>query len=122
MSLSSLTPYYVCHDYRLIEFVSPHLRTEKRFKLILLLLVTMSTALAFWFAASVYGYTSNNPINLFLTLCFQYFFALSTTSIFLEAAVEVTYPIPEGIVQSVQAIAICACYHHFNPQVLVLVY
>ena len=81
----------------------------------------MSTALAFWFAASVYGYTSNNAVNLFLTLCFQYFFALSTTSIFLEAAVEVTYPIPEGTASTdnghlcmLDTITVTLFVHYYN--------
>ena len=56
----------------------------------------MATPLAFWFAVSVYGYTSTNAVNLFLSLCFQYFFATATIPLFFEAAVEVTYPVPEG--------------------------
>ena len=57
----------------------------------------MATILAFWFAVSVYGYTSNNAINLFISLCLQYFFAFATSPLLFEAAVEVTYPVPEGI-------------------------
>ena len=57
----------------------------------------MATLLAFWFAVSVYGYTSNNAINLFISLCLQYFFAFATLPLFFEAAVEVTYPVPEGM-------------------------
>ena len=71
-------------------------RIQRRFKLLLLLLLTMATLLAFWFAVSVYGYTSNNAINLFISLCLQYFFAFATFPLFFEAAVEVTYPVPEG--------------------------
>ena len=56
----------------------------------------MATLLAIWFAVSVYGYTSNNAINLFISLCLQYFFAFATFPLFFEAAVEVTYPVPEG--------------------------
>lgn len=56
----------------------------------------MATLLAFWFAVSVYGYTSSNAINLFITLCLQYFFAFAPTPLYYEAAVEVTYPVPEG--------------------------
>ena len=52
-----------------------------------------------------------NAINLFVTLCLQYFFALSTTSLYLEAAVEVTYPIPEGIRLSKEwSLNICIVY------------
>lgn len=79
------------HIYYYLSF-----RAQKQFKLLLLILVSLSTLLAFWFAASVYGYTSDNAINLFVTLCLEYFFTLATTSLFMEAAVEVTYPIPEG--------------------------
>ena len=56
----------------------------------------MATPLAFWFAVSVYGFTSTNAVNLFITLCLQYFFAFATTPLSFEAAVEVTYPVPEG--------------------------
>ena len=72
-------------------------RIQRRFKLFLLLLLCMATPLAFWFAVSVYGYTSNNAINLFISLCLQFFFAFATTPLFFEAAVEVTYPVPEGM-------------------------
>ena len=61
----------------------------------------MATLLAFWFAVSIYGYTSNNAINLFVSLCLQYFFAFATFPLFFEAAVEVTYPVPEGIMITV---------------------
>ena len=71
-------------------------RIQRRFKLILLLLLMMATPLAFWFAVSVYGFTSTNAINLFISLCLQYFFAFATTPLVFEAAVEVTYPVPEG--------------------------
>ena len=57
----------------------------------------MATLLAIWFAVSVYGYTSNNAVNLFISLCLQYFFAFATYPLYVEAAVEVTYPVPEGI-------------------------
>ena len=57
----------------------------------------MATPLAFWFAVSVYGFTSTNAVNLFISLCLQYFFAFATTPLYFEAAVEVTYPVPEGI-------------------------
>ena len=56
----------------------------------------MATIVAFWFAVSVYGYTSNNAINLFISLCLQYFFAFATLPLFFAAAVEVTYTVPEG--------------------------
>ena len=56
----------------------------------------MATLLAFWFAVSVHGYTSNNAINLFTSLCLQYFSAFATYPLYIEAAVEVTYPVPEG--------------------------
>ena len=72
-------------------------RIQRRFKLLILLLLALTTVLAFWFAASIYGYVTSNAINLFITLCLVYFFALSTTSLYMEAAVEVTYPIPEGM-------------------------
>ena len=57
----------------------------------------MATPLAFWFAVSVYGFTSTNAVNLFITLCLQYFFAFATAPLYFEAAVEVTYPVPEGM-------------------------
>ena len=63
----------------------------------MLLLLAVATLLAFWFAVSVYGYTSNNAINLFLTLCFQFFFSFAPSPLYYEAAVEVTYPVPEGM-------------------------
>ena len=69
---------------------------KKKFKLLLFILLTIATVLAFWFAVSVYGYTSNNAVNIFITLCLQYFFAFATTPLFYEAAVEVTYPVAEG--------------------------
>ena len=69
---------------------------RKKFKLLMLLFLTLSTILAFWFALSIYGYTSKNAINLFLTLCFQVFFTFAPSPLFYEAAVEVTYPVPEG--------------------------
>ena len=59
-------------------------------------LLTMATLLAFWFAVSVYGFTSKNAVNLFISLCLQYFFAFAATPLYFEAAVEVTYPVPEG--------------------------
>ena len=73
------------------------LRIQRRFKLLLLLLLAMAAVLAFWFAVSVYGYTPNNAINLFISLCLQYLFAFATYPLYVEAAVEVTYPVPEGI-------------------------
>ena len=57
----------------------------------------MATLLAIWFAVSVYGYTSNNAVNLFISLCLQYFFAFAAYPLYVEAAVEVTFPVPEGI-------------------------
>ena len=57
----------------------------------------MATPLAFWFAVSVYGFASTNAVNLFISLCLQYFFAFATGPLYFEAAVEVTYPVPEGI-------------------------
>ena len=69
----------------------------------------MATPLAFWFAVSVYGYTSNNAINLFISLCLQFFFAFATTPLFLEAAVEVTYPVPEGMLSRLDYIFSRAC-------------
>ena len=63
----------------------------------MLLLLALATLLAFWFAVSIYGYTSNNAINLFITLCFQLFFSFAPGPLYYEAAVEVTYPVPEGM-------------------------
>ena len=71
-------------------------RIQRRFKVFLVVLLAIATPLAFWFAVSVYGFTSQNAVNLFITLCLQYFFAFATTPLFFEAAVEVTYPVPEG--------------------------
>ena len=73
------------------------LRIQRKFKLLMLLLLALATLLAFWFAVSVYGYTSNNAINLFITLCFQFFFSFAPSPLYYEAAVEVTYPVPEGM-------------------------
>ena len=71
-------------------------RVQRRFKVILLLLLSVATAVAVWFSLSVYGYTSDNAVNVFLSLCFQYFFTLATIPIYYEAAVEATFPVPEG--------------------------
>jgi hypothetical protein len=73
-----------------------YLRIQRKFKLLMLLLLALATLLAFWFAVSVYGYTSNNAVNLFITLCFQFFFSFAPGPLYYEAAVEVTYPVPEG--------------------------
>ena len=68
----------------------------------------MATLLAIWFAISVYGYTSNNAINLFISLCLQYFFAFAAYPLYVEAAVEVTFPVPEGItIHIVNFIVLC---------------
>ena len=75
-----------------------YLRIQRKFKLLMLLLLALATLLAFWFAVSVYGYTSNNAINLFITLCFQFFFSFAPGPLYYEAAVEVTYPVPEGMI------------------------
>ena len=82
-------------------------RVQRRFKMLIFILLIPSTLSAFWFAISVYGYTSTNAVNLFVTLCFQYFCALSTTSLYLEAAVEVTYPIPEGKLSFWHKVKLC---------------
>ena len=71
-------------------------RIQRRFKLILLSLLTVATLLSFWFSLSVYGYTSSNAVNIFLSLCLQYFFAMATNPLYYEAAVETTYPVAEG--------------------------
>ena len=70
-------------------------------------LLTMATPLAFWFAVSVYGFTSKNAVNLFISLCLQFFFAFATTPLYFEAAVEVTYPVPEGVAYTLGFFATC---------------
>ena len=89
---------FLVHEYQLKlergNFIL--LRLQRRFKIILLMLLTLATLLCVWFSLSIYGYTSNSPINIFITLCLVYFFSLATTPIYLEAAVEATYPVPEG--------------------------
>ena len=86
--------YYFCQNLSFIIY----LRIQRKFKLLMLLLLALATLLAFWFAVSVYGYTSNNAINLFITLCFQFFFSFAPSPLYYEAAVEVTYPVPEGMI------------------------
>ena len=81
-------------------------RIQRKFKLLLVILLTVATLLAFWFAISVYGYTSANAVNLFLSLCIQYFFTFAAYPLFFEAAVEVTYPVPEGKIMFVRS-----CHH-----------
>ena len=66
------------------------------FKLIILVIVFLAALLAFWFAVSIYGYTSQSPINIFITLCLLHFCNFATAPLYYEAAVEVTYPVPEG--------------------------
>ena len=66
-------------------------RIQRKFKLLLIVLLTIATLLAFWFAVSVYGFTSKNAVNIFISLCLQYFFAYATSPLYFEAAVEVTY-------------------------------
>ena len=80
-------------------------RVQRRFKVILLVLLTGATVFAFWFSVSVYGYITDNAVNKFLSLCLQYFFAMAATPIYYEAAVEATYPVPEGML----SIQYCFC-------------
>jgi len=75
-------------------------RLQRRFKIILLMLLTLATLLCVWFSLSIYGYTNNSAINIFITLCLVYFFSMATTPIYLEAGVEATYPVPEGKVHN----------------------
>ena len=88
-----------CHVLLIGDFVQSlaSLRIQRKFKLLMLLFLTLATILAFWFALSIYGYTSNNAVNLFISLCLQVFFSFAPSPLFYEAAVEVTYPVPEGI-------------------------
>ena len=71
-------------------------RFQRRFKLILLLLLVLATALSLWFALAIYGYVSQNPVNYFVTYMLINIFTLSTFPIFYEAIVEATYPVSEG--------------------------
>ena len=83
-----------------------------------MILLTISTLLAFWFAVSVYGYTSANAVNLSLSLNLQYFFAFATFPLYFEAAVEVTYPVPEGMLSSYNGKSLNYCDHSKSLHVL----
>jgi len=88
----------------------------------------VATLLSFWFSLSVYGYTSSNAVNIFLSLCLQYFFAMATNPLYYEAAVETTYPVAEGSSGGVitmlsniasvvlQLIAICHIFSEKHPE------
>ena len=74
-------------------------RIQKKFKLMILIFVAISTVCSFWFAVSLYNFIniSDNAVNIFITYCVMYFFAFGISPIYYEAAVEITYPVPEGI-------------------------
>lgn len=73
-------------------------RFQRKFKIILFVLMTFTTLSVIWFALSIYGWGSRNPINLFVTYTSFYTFSFASMPIYYEAAVEATYPIAEGIV------------------------
>lgn len=73
-------------------------RFQRRFKLILLTLLVLTTAFFLWFSLSLYGWGSSNPVNLFVSFCLTYVFSFASIPIFYEAAVEATYPVSEGTV------------------------
>jgi FLVCR family MFS transporter len=71
-------------------------RFQRKFKLLLIILLGVSTFFGFYFSLAVYGYISGSAANIFMGLCLQYFFTFATTPLYYEAAVEVTYPVSEG--------------------------
>jgi FLVCR family MFS transporter len=71
-------------------------RFQRRFKLILLILTSLTTLSLLWFSLSMYGWGSLNPVNLFITYCLFYMFSFASLPIYYEAAIEATYPVPEG--------------------------
>ena len=77
-------------------FISHFNRFQRKLKLLLIILLGISTAFGFYFSLAVYGYISGSAVNIFMGLCLQYFFTFATTPLYYEAAVEVTYPVPEG--------------------------
>ncbi|XP_019853138.1 PREDICTED: disrupted in renal carcinoma protein 2 homolog isoform X2 [Amphimedon queenslandica] len=72
-------------------------RFQRKFKVILLVLMSLTTLSVLWFALSIYGWGSSNPVNLFITYSLFYTFSFASMPIYYEAAVEATYPISEGI-------------------------
>ena len=71
-------------------------RFQRRFKILLCLLLFLSTISYLWFSLSIYGYGSQNSLNLFVTFCAGNVMISSSFPIFYEAVVEQTYPIAEG--------------------------
>ena len=65
----------------------------------ILIFVAISTVCSFWFAVSLYDFINitDNAVNIFVTYCVMNFFAFGISPIYYEAAVEITYPVPEGI-------------------------
>ena len=59
--------------------------------------MSLTTLSVLWFALSIYGWGSGNPVNLFITYSLFYTFSFASMPIYYEAAVEATYPISEGI-------------------------
>ena len=73
-------------------------RFQRRFKLILFILMSLTTLSILWFSLSIYGWGSRNPINLFISFSLFYTFSFASMPIYYEAVIEATYPIAEGII------------------------
>ncbi|XP_019850326.1 PREDICTED: disrupted in renal carcinoma protein 2 homolog [Amphimedon queenslandica] len=71
-------------------------RFQKRFKIILCLLLLIASGFFLWFSLSIYGYGSQNTINLFITFCMADVLVFTAMPIFYEAVIEATYPVAEG--------------------------
>ena len=71
-------------------------RFQRRFKLILVVLLFLATVFSLWFSLAIYGYVSQNPINYFFSYALVNVFTLAAFPIFYEAIVECSYPVSEG--------------------------
>jgi len=73
-------------------------RFQRRFKLILLFLLTVATVMSLWFSLSIYGIVprSYNPLNFFISYAAIVVCTFCAFPIYYEAIVENTYPVPEG--------------------------
>ena len=82
-----------CHLVIMLLLLS---RFQRRFKLILVVLLFLATVFSLWFSLAIYGYVSQNPINYFFSYALVNVFTLAAFPIFYEAIVECSYPVSEG--------------------------
>jgi predicted MFS family arabinose efflux permease len=81
-------------------------RFQKRFKYILMVLMSSGLLFSIWFSLSIYGWGSSNPINLFLSFSLCSILISTTMPIYFEAAVECAYPTAEGTTSGIVALFI----------------